>query len=309
MPEKRERNNSMEISVIIPVYNKADYIEDCVKSLMGQDFADFEVVLVNDGSTDNSGEICDRLAEEHERIRVFHTENGGVTAARRHGYEQSQGRYIMFSDADDRIMPGALRIMHKAITDSGADEVIASFVNQHGRKGCSGLEGEVHYSVVLNNLLQRRNSFCVLWGVIFRRELLEGCLDTPRVVIEGEDILMQMKCLAKSPRVWVIPDVVYFYNEGLPNNRVATLEMIKTYDQELEKALSRQGGTFSQALIHHKIKIYETFLAKGQLDVFKAYYKPLRKVVTKDIPLAERIVIALPPWLAYILVRLRKLLK
>ncbi|MEE1092044.1 MAG: glycosyltransferase, partial [Prevotella sp.] len=74
----------MEISVIIPVYNKADYIEDCVKSLMGQDFADFEVVLVNDGSTDNSGEICDRLAEEHERIRVFHTENGGVTAARRH---------------------------------------------------------------------------------------------------------------------------------------------------------------------------------------------------------------------------------
>ena len=86
----------MEISVIIPVYNKEAYVERCFRQLMAQDFDSFEVVAVDDGSTDRSGEICDKMAQQDQRIRIIHTENGGVTAARRRGMEESQGKYIMF---------------------------------------------------------------------------------------------------------------------------------------------------------------------------------------------------------------------
>ena len=123
----------MEISVIIPVYNKEAYVERCFRQLMAQDFDSFEVVAVDDGSTDRSGEICDKMAQQDQRIRIIHTENGGVTAARRRGMEESQGKYIMFVDSDDELLPGALRTMHQTIKDSGADEVIATYYDQYGQ--------------------------------------------------------------------------------------------------------------------------------------------------------------------------------
>ena len=89
------------VSVIIPIYNKEAYVETCLKSLLKQDFDSFEIVAVDDGSTDRSGKICDRMAERDSRIRVIHTPNGGVTAARRKGVEEAFGRYILFVDAKD----------------------------------------------------------------------------------------------------------------------------------------------------------------------------------------------------------------
>ena len=86
----------MKVSIVIPVYNKAEYICDCLESILQQDFEDFEILVVDDGSTDDSGSICDEKAAQNSRIRVIHTENGGVTAARRKGVEQAVGEYIMF---------------------------------------------------------------------------------------------------------------------------------------------------------------------------------------------------------------------
>ena len=122
----------MEISIVIPVYNKAEYINGCMDCLLQQDFDDFEVICVCDGSTDNSGEICDQWAAKEQRIRVIHKDNGGVTAARRRGVEEAQGKYVMFVDADDKLLPGALSTMHQAIEQSQADEVIATFKTHEG---------------------------------------------------------------------------------------------------------------------------------------------------------------------------------
>ena len=85
----------MKVSIVIPVYNKAEYICNCLKSILQQDFEDFEILVVDDGSTDDSGRICDEEAAQDSRIRVIHTENGGVTAARRKGVEQAVGEYIL----------------------------------------------------------------------------------------------------------------------------------------------------------------------------------------------------------------------
>ena len=94
-----------KISVIVPVYNTEKYLHRCVDSILAQTFTDFELLLVNDGSPDKSGEICDEYAQKDTRVRVFHKENGGVSSARNLGLENAQGKWITYVDGDDWIEP------------------------------------------------------------------------------------------------------------------------------------------------------------------------------------------------------------
>ena len=96
----------VKISVIVPVYNVSRYLENCVNSITSQDFSDFEVILVDDCSPDNSGEICDRLAEKDGRIKVIHKEkNGGLGEARKTGMQYACGEWAVFADSDDWLEP------------------------------------------------------------------------------------------------------------------------------------------------------------------------------------------------------------
>ena len=289
----------MEISIIIPVYNKREYLEKCLQSIFSQQFHSFEVVIVDDGSTDGSGAICDRWAEKEKRLKVYHIKNSGVTAARRYGVEYSRSKYVMFSDADDLLMPNALSCLHQAIEKSGADEVIGNFQDQYNCLHDSGREGFVECHPLILDLLAIRNSFCVLWGIIFRRELLEGCLNAPREIIEREDSLMQIKCLMKKPRVFFIKDIVYLHYEDVPNQRKEELSWIRIYDEELKQTLLPQWEQYNSTFVHHQIKIYEKFIDNQKFHVFYEYYKDLRKQNLSSIPLVDRIIIALPPQLAY----------
>ena len=289
----------MKVSIVIPVYNKAKYISDCIESLLQQDFDDFEIVAVNDGSTDDSGKICDEKAAQDSRIRVIHTENNGVTAARRKGVEQASGDYIMFVDADDRLLPRAIKTLYNAITDSGADEVIGTYKDQYGNCYDSGWRGFTPCEPLIRNLLSIKNSFCVLWGIIFRKELLDGCLDAPREIVEREDSLMQIKSLIKSPKVFFIADPVYLYYVDVPNQRIENLDWIRIYDNELRKTLAPQWELYKSAFVGHQIKVYEKFIDKRQFNVLNDYYRPLRKQLTSDIPLMDRVAIMLPPQLGY----------
>ena len=226
----------MKISIVIPIYNKAAYIRPCMESLLEQDFDDFEIVAVDDGSTDGSGDLCDELAQETPRIHVIHTPNGGVTAARRVGVEQAQGRYIVFVDSDDVLMPHALKTLYDTIEQTQADEVVGTFCTQDGTLSPKVYEGWTPVEPLIQAIITGKNRFPVLWGIIFRKELLEDCLDTPRDIIEGEDKLMQVKVLMKQPKVFFIKDCIYRYTLGLPNSRQHTLERERLYDD-----LLRQG--------------------------------------------------------------------
>jgi len=130
----------MKVSVIIPVYNKKDYIEECIQSCLQQDFDSFEVIAVDDGSTDGSGEICDKIAESDSRLKVFHVKNGGVTAARRYGAEHSSGEYLMFVDSDDGLLPGAINRLYKEIEKTKSRRGNCRFQIRQ-RLGCSGSVG------------------------------------------------------------------------------------------------------------------------------------------------------------------------
>lgn len=109
----------MLFSIIIPVYNILDYIEECVKSCVGQcGVEDYEIVLIDDGSTDGSSIVCDRLSSEYKRVKAFHKENGGLSDARNYGVEKAKGEYIVFLDGDDYIGKNALKSCMDKITEA-----------------------------------------------------------------------------------------------------------------------------------------------------------------------------------------------
>ena len=298
----------MDISVIIPVFNKAEYVELCLESVLEQDVESFEVIAVNDGSSDGSGAICDDMARRYPNLRVLHVKNGGVTAARRIGLENAKGEYVTFVDADDVMKPLGLAALLYTIQTTGADEVVATYDTQYGKHVKTGIVGNVDPDWMIRKLLSASARFCVLWGVVFRRKWLEGCLDTPRVVRSGEDILMQILYLLKRPKVVFIPDSVYIYTDGLPNQRFMTLEEQQTYDEVLRNAIGERWEEFADNYTLRRIKMYENFIDCRMFDVLSPYYDDLRTALTKNIPLADRIAVMLPPMLAYIPIHLRKLL-
>lgn len=125
--------DSPEISVVVPVYNVADYLTRCVDSLLHQSFLDFEIILVDDGSTDGSGELCEQIASNDSRIRVFHKHNGGLSDARNFGIERLRGKYVTFVDSDDWLETGCLEYLHRAIRTTGADISTCIYMRRCGK--------------------------------------------------------------------------------------------------------------------------------------------------------------------------------
>ena len=297
----------MEISVIIPVYNKAQYIEKCLKSLLEQSFDSFEIVCVDDGSTDGSGDILDRLAIAEPLIKVIHTDNGGVTAARRRGVEEAKGKYILFVDADDGLLPHAIQMLYDAIELNDADEVIAPYQNQYGVVTDSGCRGWIAPTDVIKDYLALRNSFPPIWGMLLRRDIiLDGCLDIPRDIYLGEDILFHVRYLTKVTKVFCISNRCYVYSEGITSYPRINLEYESRYDQLMKAALQPVWAEMEPYFRLRQLKVYEKFIDSKQFDVYARYYHQLKGHLNRQIPLSDRLVFLLPPRLAYYLVHAYK---
>jgi len=111
----------IEFSIIIPVYNAEKFLSRCIESVLNQTFNNFELILINDGSTDNSGKVCDKYALQDNRIKIFHQKNSGVSAARNLGLENVQGEWVLFIDADDWVESNCLEIINNKIQFTEAD--------------------------------------------------------------------------------------------------------------------------------------------------------------------------------------------
>lgn len=128
---ERRASASPTISVIIPVYNAEKYLRRCIDSVLSQTFTDFELLLIDDGSKDKSGAICDEYAAKDSRVRVFHKENGGVSSARNMGLDNACGNYIAFVDADDWIDGNMYYEMFAAINESKSDIVCCDYLYEY----------------------------------------------------------------------------------------------------------------------------------------------------------------------------------
>lgn len=168
------------VSVIVPVYNVRDYLEECVRSIVAQTYRDIEVILVDDGSADGSGELCDELASGDSRVTVYHKENGGLSDARNFGIARCHGEWVAFVDSDDWVSPVFVEALLRAALDSGCDiSAIPTGRQFRDGEGCDLVEAlaDVPPARALGSaeaqrlMLYQRMDTAVQWR-LYRREVL-----------------------------------------------------------------------------------------------------------------------------------------
>jgi glycosyltransferase involved in cell wall biosynthesis len=207
-------------SLILPCYNVEKYVARCVQSILNQDFEDYEVILVDDGSTDGTPALCDALAAEHGRIRVIHKENGGLSSARNAGLDVSQGQYIWFIDSDDWIELGALKLLHQVCEADQPDVVKFDYyrVEENAKAVRCAPEPALYEGEGLERL--RCMAFCeagryVLSACchIYHNEILgkQGLRFVSERQIGSEDYLFELQLLLHAHTLRVIDVPLYCY--------------------------------------------------------------------------------------------------
>lgn len=206
------------VSIIIPFYNAEKTIGRCIDSVLNQTYKDFELILVDDGSTDDSGRICDACAEKDMRIRVLHKENSGVSDTRNQGIAMARGEYLQFLDSDDWITPGATEIFIRTVTEQKCDMVIADFYRVIGdrvsQKGDIEREGLLDRAGYAFNMMQKPADFYygVLWNKFYKRSIIEKYgikMDTS--ISWCEDFLFNMEYVRHICSAYVLKVPVYYY--------------------------------------------------------------------------------------------------
>lgn len=212
---------STQFSIIIPVYNVVSELTRAVESVQKQDFADWEIILVDDGSTDGSGELCDRLSREDDHIRVLHQRNGGVVAARQAGFKASHGGWILFLDGDDELAPDILSAADVFIkADDTVDIVIYGFQmirsqNEKVNHLPTIAEGIWSSESLIRNAQDtpmKITEMCI-WNKIYNREIcVKTFSDVGDLHIKhSEDGLFALSALLNSAKIGVMNRVGYFY--------------------------------------------------------------------------------------------------
>ena len=206
-------NTQPLISVIVPVYNAAEYVSDCLESILRQTHDAIEVIVVNDGSTDGSGEICDVIASRDNRVIIIHQANAGVSAARNAGIAASNGEWIGFVDADDCIMPNMYEtLLAAAVTYDKAIAICGHMIvhpdSKEQTRRFPALQGGIEPQNAMMYLLSFSYYEGYLWNKLFHRSLFET-VQLDETVHFNEDLLLCVQLF--SCGVCYIPDLLYKY--------------------------------------------------------------------------------------------------
>lgn len=176
--ENQKKEDAL-ISVIVPIYNVEKWLRDCVKSILNQTYKNLEIILIDDGSTDRCGQICDQFLEKDSRIKVFHKANGGLSDARNYGLSQASGKYICFVDSDDYIEENMIEKLYLAIRKSDAEVAVCNFLYQYEVLGKTPdpYSYQIEKEKVLTGkefilLKNQKCVFCVVaWNKLYRRDV------------------------------------------------------------------------------------------------------------------------------------------
>ena len=241
-----------KVSIIVPVYNAEKSIGRCVDSILGQEFHDYELILVDDGSTDSSPAILDAYANDDQRVHVVHKQNAGVSNARNTGLDQARGRYVQFLDADDWITPDATKLLVRAMEDNGVDMVIADFYRVIGervaRKGNIDYDNPITREDYADLMIESPADFYwgVLWNKPFRRDIIEKHhLRMDPNVSWSEDFIFNMEYVLHTNTIYPLHAPVYYYvkTEGSlveSSSGIANMVRMKASVIEYYKAFYQQ---------------------------------------------------------------------
>ena len=213
------------VSIVIPVYNTDGYLQKCLDSLVGQSYSNLEIIVVDDGSTDKSGEVCGEYAKKDRRIRVFHKKNGGLSRARNCGIKKAKGEFICLVDGDDYVKEDFVKRMVEAVLEKDIDIAVCGYNDEV--PGEKVLTGE---KAVIELLTKQNNMEIVAWNKIYRKQLFDD-ISYP----EGknyEDKLTTYKLLSKAKKVAYLGESLYVY--------VKRPKSIMKSSKKEEKLLSRE---------------------------------------------------------------------
>ena len=223
--------NAPKISIIVPIYNVEKYLPCCIDSLLNQKFTDTEIILVNDGSSDDSPALCDEYAKRDHRIRVVHKQNEGAGYARNSGLEVALGEYIAFVDSDDYVELDAYQNLYSIAAEKKTDVIYfaCQYIDKHGniwREPISCKEKRYHTERDIRGLMldmianppNEKNDMyiqCSVWSGLYRHDIIKNhelrFQNEKEKLTGGEDLLFNLDYLLHSSNVITIPDVFYNY--------------------------------------------------------------------------------------------------
>ena len=222
------------IGVIVPVYKTEKYVAECIESILAQTYTNFRLILVDDGSPDNAGKICDEYAKKDSRITVIHQENAGVTRARAAGVEAANDcEWITFVDSDDTITADALYELYSATVNNDCDIVIND----------PNLKENIISNYKLQKMLIRleeNNTLQVPWGKLFKKELFSNIIfSTPRECVVGEDALMNihLSFASRKENIIVTHKAIYNYNRNRTGSATTEHKKSLVYEEMFYKQL------------------------------------------------------------------------
>lgn len=283
----------MKISIIVPVYNVEQYISQCLNSLINQTEQDIEIILIDDGSTDKSGDICDEYAKYDKRISVMHQKNKGQSVARNKGLEIARGEYIMFVDSDDYIAEDACKILYIAAISNKADIVNADILNEKNKIQNSDFRKIDHENmaistgVFLREKIETMTYDIVPWLYFVKRDLinrskirfLEGCF--------YEDQLWTLQLLSLDGNIIKIRYPFYFYRMDRVNSTTNHIYLKKGKDaaivcNNMKKYIDKLADSFYKKYYNMVLLISVNQFINVWLKLNKKERKKCLKAIDKQ---------------------------
>ena len=201
-----------KVSIIAPVYKAEQYLNQCIDSILSQSFTDWELILVDDGSPDKSGAICDEYVAKDSRIQVIHKENGGVSSARNVALGRIIGDWLTFVDSDDCLYPNALQRWVEVAEQNNLDLIQCHF-NREYKEG--QVEGEATEVLTAAQYADSENYLTCVWGTLFKSSIVkEHSMRFDEKVRLGEDQIFLLSHMQHCKRIQRIGDVLYFYRDN-----------------------------------------------------------------------------------------------
>lgn len=296
------------VSIIIPAYNVDEYLEECVKSLLSQTYKNYEIIIIDDGSTDQTYRVACNLSSDNKKIKLLHQKNQGVSVARNIAMQNADGEYFIFVDADDVVAP---RYVETLVTYLKTVDMVMVGFSSEREDIITGLASKPKHVQAINvkeDILCGTNYDGYLWNKIFRRSIIERYkLEFKRNIVVWEDLLFVLEYLNKCKLVSIFDDKLYYYRkregsavnstsiekykskyvivEYIKNNeftnaieskkRISSL-YFETMFSFLNKCLSNDGSTSELVEILSKVNVRELLNNRSLKLFFKYLYLRIR---------------------------------
>ncbi len=256
------------VSIIVPVYNAEKTLQRCAESVLKQAYRDFELILVNDGSSDSSAEICDTFARDDSRVRVIHKENTGVSDTRNQGIAAARGTYVQFLDSDDWLAPDAVGLFVRTMEKNDCDMVITDFYRVNGervsQKGAIDMDGLMDRATFAQYMMQKPSDFYygVLWNKLFKRSILvEHEMKMDASISWCEDFIFNLEYILYVDKIYSLKVPIYYY--------VKTKGSLVSQGMSMKKTIQMKRMVFAYYNNFYKKVLSEEDYEKRRLSVYR----------------------------------------